>query len=172
MKKIVKYGIIVFFFLIIGFMLARTYKEFNLKKERQANIQVLPDVVFYALDGAEVNLRDYNSENGTIILFFNMVCGSCQYQIKEITQNSNKTNNYQILLITSSSSAKEVENYCMELNVFSVDNIEVLMDKDFKFEKTFPNSVAPVIYIYDRFRKLKWTHMGEIKFSAIQTALN
>ena len=153
-------------------MLARTFKEFKLKKERQTNIEVLPDVIFYSLDGTEVNLRDYNSENGTIILFFNMVCESCHYQIKELTQNSNQTNNYQILLITSTNSAEEVERYCMKLNVFYVDNIEVLIDKDFKFEKTFPSSSTPAIYIYDRFRKLKWTHMGEIKFSAIQTALN
>ena len=124
MNKIVKYGIICFFLLIIGLLLAKTFKEVKLKQERQANIKVLPAVVFYALDGSEVNLREYNSESGTIILFFNMVCGSCQHQINEIIQNSNETK------ITG---ATELGNVCSNLRSLSIRTSMLSTEKTWSF---------------------------------------
>ena len=60
-----------------------------------------------------------------------------------------------------------MEDFCQQYNLWEVDNVEILLDRDNNFKKIFGKAVIPSVYIYDENQKLKKRFLGETKLEAI-----
>lgn len=171
MRKYLKIGLLVILPIILGYStywIIRGYKE---KKATEERIQTLPKVDFFSLTGNLVNLHAYDEPKSLVIIYFHPKCEHCQYEAKEIGQNALAFSNCQLVMITADDSLQRIEKFCAEYNLWEVDNIEILLDKENQFKNTFGKALIPSVYIYDKERKLKKLYLGETKPEAIITLI-
>ena len=167
MRKFIRILLLFFFSIIIVYLSYCIYKKFNERKAAEIRIQTLPDAQFYSLEGDSVNIQSFDKNRPLVIIYFHPNCEYCQYEAKEIGQNANLLSKLQLIMITSKDSKLAVENFCNKYHLWEVDNIEILIDKENNFEKTFSKVIIPSIYIYDENQKLKSRFLGETKLETI-----
>ena len=162
------------FFAVLAYLGAKIYKGYNSKKEAEIRIQTLPNVSFSNLGGKEINLRNFDKTKPMVLIYFHRNCEHCQYEAKEIGQNPEPFVNCQLIMVSANDSIDKLENFCNKYNLWEVDNIEILIDKENRFKETFGKAVIPSVYIYDKNQKLKKRYLGETKPEAIlsEIALN
>lgn len=167
MKKYIRIVLLVLFSIVLGWSTGNIFRGYKAKKATETRIQTLPDVGFSDLTGNEINLHDFDKTKPVVIIYFHRECEHCQYEAKEISQNAKAFTNCQLVLVSANDSIKQLEDFCNEYNLWEVDNIEVLVDKQNLFKKTFGKAVIPSVYIYDDKQKLKKRFLGETKPEAI-----
>lgn len=170
MKKNLKWAFVLGFFIVGGFLVFQIIQGLNEKKEAEERIQFLPPAKFVSLVGDSVNLQDFDHKKPMVIIFFHPECDYCHYEAKEIGQNPNAFNNCQLVMITADDSLQRIEQFCNEYNLWEIDNLEVLQDKENRFKKIFGKAVTPSVYIYDENQKLTKRFLGETKPEAIIAA--
>ena len=171
MKKRVQRLLVLFFFIVGGFLVFQVIQGFSEKKEAEAKIQSIPQAAFVSLTGENVSLRDFDPKKPLIIVYFHPECDYCKYEAQGIVQNSAAFNNCQLVMITADDSLKRIEQFCNEYNLWEIDNFEVLLDKEKRFKKIFGKAVIPSLYIYDENQKLAKRFLGETKSEAIIAAI-
>lgn len=150
----------------------KIYKGYSSKKEAEQRIQVLPDASFHSLSGIPVNLNDFDKTRPLVIIYFHPECEHCQYEAQEIGQNTAAFNHCQMVMVTPDDSLQRVENFCSEYHLWELDNIEILLDTENRFQKVFGKAIIPSVYIYTTNRKLSKNFYGETKPEAIISATN
>ncbi len=167
MRKTLKFIIIIMLFAVVGFLIYNVATGYKNKKEAEQRIQTLPDIAFKSITGVSVNLHDFDETKPLIIVYFHPECEHCHYEAKEIGNNATAFKNCQLIMVTADDSTKRVEKFCNTHNLWEVDNIEVLFDRENLFKKTFGKAIIPSVYIYDKNQKLKKQFLGETKPEAI-----
>ena len=167
MRKTLKFIIIALLLTAVVFLIYNVATGYKNKKEAEQRIQILPDVTFKSITGDLVNLHDFDETKPLVIVYFHPECEHCHYEAKEIGQNATAFKNCQLIMVTADDSTKRVEQFCNTHNLWEVDNIEILIDKENLFKKTFGKAIIPSVYIYDKNRKLKKQFLGETKPEAI-----
>jgi peroxiredoxin len=167
MRRIIKYLIIVLIGFITGYLIVQINSKYDEKKEIEKRIQTLPDAAFASVYGGSINLQDFDSGRSLVLIYFHPECEHCQYEAKEIGLRADEFNNCQLVMVTPDVSLARIEKFCEEYQLWEIDNIEVLLDRESKFELTFGNAVLPSVYIYDKGQKLKKQFLGETKPEAI-----
>ncbi len=157
------------FFVII--LLALSYfgysstKKHNVKKQAESRIQELPSFSFFNLNEELFTYQNIEKEE-TLLIYFHPDCEHCQYEAKQIVLNKEKFKETQIIMISPASLlAINQFNKTYELN--KIKNLEVLWDKERKFENYFGVATFPTILIYDDENQLQKKHKGEVKIEAI-----
>lgn len=171
MKKRVQKLLVLGFFIVGGFLVFQVIRGFSEKKEAEARIQSIPQAEFFSLGGEKVSLRDFDPQNPLVVVYFHPECDYCKYEAKEIGQNANAFYNCQLVWITADDSLQRIEQFCNEYNLWEIDNLEVLQDKEKRFKKIFGKAVIPSLYIYDENQKLTKRFLGETKPEAIIAAI-
>ena len=167
MRKRVKYLVVVVIVFVAGYLVVQIANKYNEKNEVEIRIQTLPDAAFTSVFGDSINLQDFDSNQSLILIYFHPECEHCQYEAKEIGLRADEFNNCQLVMITPDDSLARIEKFCEEYQLWKIDNIEVLLDRESKFERTFGKAVLPSVYIYDKGQKLKKQYLGETKPEAI-----
>lgn len=167
MRKAIKYLVIVTIGFIVVYLVVQVSSKYNEKKEVKIRIQTLPDVVFTSVLGDSISLHEFDSNRSLVLIYFHPECEHCQYEAKEIGLRADEFNNCQLVMVTPDDSLARIEKFCEEYQLWEIDNIEVLLDRESKFELTFGKAVLPSVYIYDKGQKLKKQFLGETKPEAI-----
>ncbi|AHW61642.1 Peroxiredoxin [Draconibacterium orientale] len=167
MRKIIKYLVIVIIGIVVAYLIVQVISKYNEKKEAEIRIQTLPDAAFASVFGDSINLQDFDSDQSLILIYFHPECEHCQYEAKEIGLRADEFNNCQLVMITPDDSLVRIEKFCEQYHLQEIDNLEVLLDRDSKFERSFGKAVLPSVYIYDKGQKLKKQFLGETKPEAI-----
>lgn len=167
MRKILKFTIIILLVAVVGFLIYNVATGYKNKKEAEQRIQTLPNIAFRTIAGDSVNLQEFDKTIPLVIIYFHPECEHCRYEAKEIGQNATAFKNCQLIMVTPDDSTKRVEQFCNTHNLWGIDNIEFLLDRENLFKKTFGKAIIPSVYIYDKNRKLKKQFLGETKPEAI-----
>ena len=167
MRQTLKFIIIALLLAVVGFLIYNVATGYKSRKEVEQRIQTLPDIAFKSITGASVNLHSFDKTKPLVIIYFHPECEHCHYEAKEIGQNATAFKNCQLVMVTADDSTKRVEQFCNTHNLWEVDNIEILFDRENLFKKTFGKAIIPSVYIYSKTRELKKQFLGETKPEAI-----
>lgn len=107
----------------------------------------IPDFSFYTLNGNEFTQQDIeNGEN--VFIYINTECKICEYEMSKLQIIQDSIFNYNIYLVSGSNSS-DLEKLLTQYDIFSIPNVTVLLDKEFKFEEFFMTNMTPSSFIYD-----------------------
>lgn len=167
MRRFLKYLLVALFLIVLGRFLYSVFEGYKQKIADEERIQTLPDVEYISLNKHKINLHDFDSKIPLVLIYFHPECEHCQYEAKEIWQNASEFENCQLVMITPDDSIARVENFCIIHHLWELENLDVLLDKNNTFKKTFGKAIIPSVYIYGADRKLKKQFLGETKPEAI-----
>lgn len=172
MRQYIKYFLLTKFLIIIGLLVFIILKSYNEKTKLQIQIQTIPKIEFFSLNQQVIKIEDFSSEMPLILIYFHPECDHCHYEAQEIGQNATAFENCQMIMITSDDSIPRVEDFFNKHHLWELENIDVLLDKNNTFKKTFGKAIIPSVYIYDKERRLKKQFLGETKPEAIINVIN
>lgn len=165
MKKIVKwfiYGTVLFLILLLS---ALIYNRIKAKITTEQNIQTLYEFCAFSIG----DNRDFCTESiqnkSVLILFMNPECDFCHEEIKQIKEQYNILENVSILLI-SAVQKKQATDFYSDYQLSQYNNIKLLIDENGKMSNYYDVKTIPTIFVYDKSKKLIFTHKGEIKIEA------
>ena len=167
MRKFLKFLIIILLLAIVGWLGTRTYQRYQSKKEATERVQTLQHVCFEALNGGQVYLDEFDRQKPTVIIYFHPECEHCQYEASEIGKQAEQFAKANMILITPDDSVKRVEAFASRYNLWAVDNLAVLLDRNHQFLRSFGTAVFPSVFIYGTDQKLVKSYKGEVKMEAI-----
>ncbi len=167
MKKWAKY-LVVFALLAIGsWLLTKTIHSYLAKKVATEKIQTLQHCCFESLHGGQTCLDGFNPNQPTVIIYFNPECEHCQYEATEIGRQPDRFAKANMILITPDDSVKRIEAFADKYKLWQVDNLVVLLDRNFQFKNQFGTSVFPSVFIYGTNKRLLKQFVGEVKMEAV-----
>lgn len=138
----------------------------------ESNIQTLQHCCFQTLHGELKWIDELDSSKPVVIFYFHPECEHCRYEASEIGKWPEKFCNVNMIMITSDTLSKEVEAFAIKYHLCEIENITILFDPEYTFERFFGTSIIPSIFIYGSDRKLIKKYNGEIKISAIINIIN
>ncbi len=141
------------------------------KKEIETHIQILPNGQFTNLNNEDVCLHDYNGLP-MVVIYFHPECEHCQYEAQALRLNKEAFVNTQIIMITNDDSLSRLNQFVKQYQLWDLEAIDILMDKNDAFYKFFGTSIFPSVFIYDRNRQLQNKYLGETKPEAILSSLH
>ena len=172
MKRFIKISIPVLLFLGIGFVLFKSFKKIEHKKQIEQQIQKMPQLDFEDIQtGLQFTNQNLKRNTPTLLIYFNTECEHCQYEISEISESIEQFESVQIVMI----SIEEPEillSYFANSKLLNRENVFILYDQDLRFERIFGNCPFPTIFIYDKNLELVKQFKGEVKIEAILKYLN
>ena len=167
MKKWAKY-LVVFTLLAIGsWLVTKTFQSYRAKKAATEKIQTLQHCCFESMHGGQTCLDGFNPNQPTVIIYFNPECEHCQYEATEIGRQPERFAKANMILITPDDSAKRIEAFASRFRLWQVDNLVVLLDRNFQFKNQFGTSVFPSVFIYGTNKRLLKQFVGEVKMEAV-----
>jgi peroxiredoxin len=167
MKRLLKPVVLVLFFLVTGLFTWRIYTGYAKKQKIARAREMLPAACFASLRGNQVNLHDFGNLKPVIIIYFHPECEHCRYEAAEIGQHACDFEKCQLVMVTSDDSLARIEAFCANNQLWEVGNIEILTDKQNRFQEVFGKTAIPSVFIYNTERKLVRFFMGETKTDAI-----
>lgn len=166
MKKTAKPIILSIIILLLSYMGNSIYKSIKEKKAVSERIRNIPLFSFNDLYGYKFKNTDLNGSQSCLLMYFHPDCEHCQYEASQFAPNMKELYPYQILMI-SSDSIQNIKKFEEKYHLNEMDNIVMLHDPKFDFEKIFGTKIIPTNFIYDRNQKLKKIFKGEVKIEAI-----
>ncbi len=130
----------------------------------------LPNFVFYDFDRNFFTKDHLDKSKHAIVFFFDPFCDHCQKQTKIFTENADKLKNVQILFV-STEEYKNLKDFYKNYLKGKKLNAVVLKDKNYEFDSYFSYSVAPRIFVYDKFGNYKKDFRNEVSINLILNAL-
>lgn len=113
-----------------------------------------------------LNTRDIPAGKPTIILFFNPHCPYCRADTKEMIDNINTINNFNLYFISNFPFAS-IKQYYKGFSLNRYSNITVCQDPTSFFGSYYGAKAVPFIAVYDKNKNLKVALMGRIKINDI-----
>ena len=165
-KKIFKWGIYSIVFFLVILLGTFSFKRIREKKTIEKNIQTLHGFCAFSIGDNREFCTESLSNKPIIILFMNPECDFCQEEIKQIKKDQTRLKDVSVLLVTHTSLQQAIDFYSTQ-NLSLFDNIRLLSDEDIKIYNQFDIKTIPTIFIYDKNKKLIFTHKGEIKIEAL-----
>jgi peroxiredoxin len=112
--------------------------------------KIIPDFIFYDLNGQSFTQKQIKSSNRILFLFFDATCTHCQYEMQLIGSHYNdfkKTDFYIISMDQKQQIQKFMATYGKQL--YGKKNVTVLVDSNRQFIQRFLPSRFPALYIYN-----------------------
>ncbi len=142
------------------------YKSIKEKKAVAERIRITPSFSFDDLYGYTFQNTDVNIGRSCLLIYFHPDCEHCQYEASLFIPNRRELTPYQILMI-SSDSIQNIKKFEEKYHLNEMDNVVMLHDPNYDFEKIFGTKMIPTSFIYDKKQKLKKIFKGEVKIEAI-----
>lgn len=137
----------------------------TIKQQVEKTIQELPDFSFYTL--SEDTLTYGNSaKKSTLIIYFHPECEHCQYEAKQLLLHKEQFSATQIMMVSPAPLA-DIQQFKSDYQLNDIEPLQVLWDKDRKFEAYFGVATFPTVLIYNTENKLQKKYKGEVKIEAI-----
>lgn len=171
MKQVIKRLLLLVLVSVITYgvyVVAASYIE---KKEIEAAIQILPNGQFTSLNNEVVALHDYKGMP-VVIVYFHPECEHCHYEAQALRLNKDALLNTQLVMITHDDSLARVNQFVNQHQLYDLEFIDILLDKNDAFYNTFGTTTVPSVFIYDSKRQLQKKYLGETKPEAIIAALS
>ena len=147
----------------LGLMGLNTRQE---KSKRESNSSTMPKFTFYQAVNQTYCRSDLASNRATVIIYFHPECDHCQYQIDQLTQNSKDFKDSKVLFVSNYPSHDLIEFY-EDYNICTLNDAELLWDRDHEFSKYFGEATFPTTIIYGPDKMLKKKILGEVKIENI-----
>ncbi len=167
MRKLVKYLILFVLLASASWLVIHTVQSYKAKKAATEKVQTLQHCCFNSLHGGQTCLDGFNPNQPTVIIYFNPECEHCQYEATEIGRQPERFGKANMILITPDNSRERIENFARQYRLWQVDNLVVLLDRNFQFKKYFGTSVFPSVFIYGANKRLLKQFIGEVKMEAV-----
>jgi peroxiredoxin len=172
MKRFLKYLVGIVLLAIGCWLVTHTYQSYQAKKETENRIQTLQHCCFESLSGGQICVDEFDPRKPTVIIYFHPECEHCQYEASEIGMQAEQFEKANMILITPDDSTKRVETFAVKYNLWEVDNLTILIDRNNQFKNHFGTSVFPSVFIYGLDKKLLKMYKGETKIEAIINIIN
>ena len=170
MKKIM---VLLFLVIVVSFVSYFGYKSIvkhHINMQLEKSIQKLPVFSFYRLNGQDFSYN-HSKKIKTLIIYFHPNCEHCQYEVKQLIHHKSKLVHTNILLI-SPASLTEIKQFQKDYQLEEISNLNLLWDKDQKFEAYFGTAIFPTVLIYNQNEELQEKYTGEVKIEAIIKHVN
>lgn len=166
MRKAIKSIILLIVILLLSYMGNSIYKSIIEKEAVAIRIRNLPTFGFKDLYGYTFKNTDLNRSQSCLLIYFHPDCEHCQYEASLFIPNMRELAPYQILMI-SSDLIQNIKKFEEKYHLNEMDNIVMLHDSNYDFEKIFGTKIIPTSFIYDKNQKLKKIFKGEVKIEAV-----
>lgn len=150
---------------LVSFLVAKTISKINHKKEVTEQIAIIPHLPVAAI-GANKNINWKNTNNPTIILFFNSECSHCQYEAEAIEQKLEAFKNVNLLFVSEEDEDK-IKAFSKTYKLDNQAAIWWLQMKPKDVYNTFGNIGVPHIWVYNKEGSLVKEFKGETKVEAL-----
>jgi peroxiredoxin len=137
-------------------------KKLHHIKKIEEGIVNLPSFNFKNMENRLIYSDSIIKKNYIIVNYFKTSCDHCKMITKEYITNRSKLNNTQIIMV-SADDIKDINQFYIENNLYSLPMITLLWDSEDTFQNVFGSSIAPSFFIY-RDKKMVKKVVGETKF--------
>jgi len=146
-----------YIFFIIGLFVAQIALSQDYPKS-------LPDFEIFNQSNEVFNNTDVSTDTYSYFVYFNPTCGHCQTAFKTLNLHVEDLKNDEFKIYpVSAKGDKETqaffENYAPKLLL--LENMQILLDDDYKFADAFFVGGYPTAYLYDKNQKLVKVYNGE-----------
>ncbi|MFV0604668.1 MAG: hypothetical protein ACK5NK_02390 [Niabella sp.] len=100
--------IILFVFLVVGFLSYKIISTIYNKADAEQRIVKLPPFTFFKLRGNVFNNDSLPSGKSTVVIYFNSDCEHCQYETQQLKSNVNELQPIANVLLVSPQSVKDL----------------------------------------------------------------
>ncbi|MBE9469057.1 MAG: redoxin domain-containing protein [Bacteroidetes bacterium] len=137
------------------------------KQTIEKQIQTIPNFSFTNVYNNKLfTNKNLEKNKATLIIYFNTECEHCEYEIKQISKQNEKFQNFQIVMV-SFEDADTLKMFATKYHLNKLANIYLLEDKEIKFDSIFGKSPLPSSFIYNKNGKLVKKFKGEVKTEAL-----
>lgn len=106
-----------------------------------------------------------------LILFMHPECDSCQEEIKQLKNSSDKFKDIFIVLITSVPTQQAISFYENQ-KLSQLTNMQFLSDTQDQIASAFDVNIIPSMFLYNKHKKLVYKHAGEIEINILSQYLD
>jgi thiol-disulfide isomerase/thioredoxin len=165
MKKKIILTIVVMLSSFLGYFGYTGFKRQALNNEVEKNMQWVPNYSFYDLDGGKYS-NGLVKGNPMVFIYFHPECEHCQYEAEQLLLKRDSFKGVQLVMV-SPAPIDAVKQFFSSYHLTEIENLDVLWDKENKFESYFGESIFPTVIIYDNQGKLRKKYKGEVSIETI-----
>lgn len=147
-KTIILTTLLVILLFAVFLFLHQNEKKENEKIAYSEAIKIMPDFLFYTLDGEKFDNANLPKNSNTLLILFNPDCDICHVKTSSLEKLKDKLTNTSLLFI-SNSSIDEINEF-VKLDLINGANIFFLQDKDDSFYNLFKPKNIPFMILYDK----------------------
>ncbi|NBC58200.1 MAG: redoxin domain-containing protein [Bacteroidetes bacterium] len=126
--------------------------------------QSLPEFEIWNQNNEKFSQDDVSTESYSYFVYFNPTCGHCQTAFKTLNLHVDKLKNARVKLYpVSTKNQKETLEFFKGFapKLLDLNNIQILLEDDYKFADVFFVGSYPTAYLYDKQQKLVKVYNGE-----------
>jgi hypothetical protein len=143
------------------------------KKQNKINssIGILPSIDVMTLDSLTYNTYSFYQDNIPLfILYFHPDCEFCSSEIEELLKYKNEFEHINMFFITFAP-ILEIEAFMQRYPLNEFEHAVIATDYMGDFASTFYIESSPMIYVYDRTKKLKKKFKGLVSYKQIRNLI-
>lgn len=167
MKSILRsiVGLLVMILLIL--ITVQIYK-YNMQIKQ---IERLPKVNFFTLDSVLYSTNElYEILRPLVIVYYYPECNFCVFEIIELLKYKECMADVHVLFVTFASN-NEIRNFIKQYPIHKLKNAKIVSDVNGEFADIFDVKSPPMIFIYDKNKKLIKKHKGIMAFKRLEKYL-
>lgn len=169
MRKIIGIILLVFSFLVIGYLVYQINHKINIKNRVAENIITIPQFSFSTIQHQTFTKQNIRDTLGNVIIqLFSPDCEHCQYMAQSMVKNKEKLKDIEIIMVTPFADSSSAAQFAQTYQLNTLKNVHLLLDNKAAFFKIFGSSLVPSFYVYKN-NKLVKAIKGETK---IENLLN
>jgi len=146
--KTTKHFVLIVIIVVVGCLWYMSYNKIAQKKAAQEQISQIPDFEFGTLAGDTISLNYLDSEENTVIIYFNTHCDFCQFELEELEKRISDFEKTHFLLV-SAEPMDILKSYAAQHSFNSLSNVDICRCSYQKLNQWFGKLPAPSIFIYD-----------------------
>ncbi|RZS99147.1 TlpA family protein disulfide reductase [Aquimarina brevivitae] len=171
MKLYLKTTVVVLGLWLLCFLGYQVYAKMQYKQEVEAALKTIPDFSFETLEGKTFTQNNLDTDQPTVLIYFNSGCDYCQHEAQSIEQHIDAFKNVQLVFV-SYETKEAIQQFSKTYKLNNYDNIILLSDTRDDFANRFDATSIPYLLIYDKDKKLIAKHKGQLRAESIIEMLN
>lgn len=131
--------------------------------------KTLPNFEIFTQNSEVFSQDDVSIERYSYFVYFNPTCGHCQTAFKTLNLHAGDLKSVEFTLYpVSTQNNKETKAFFKDYapKLLSLDNMQILLDDNYKFADAFFVGGYPTAYLYDKQQKLVNVYNGEDEIMA------
>ena len=166
MKLYLKTTVVVIGLGLLCFLGYQVYTKMQYKEEVETALKTMPDFSFETLEGKTFTQNNLETDQPTVLIYFNSGCDYCQHEAQSIEQHIESFKDVQLVFV-SYETKETIQQFSKTYKLNNYDNIILLCDTRDDFATRFDATSIPYLLIYDKDKKLIAKHKGQLKAEKI-----